>query len=210
MKYLTVGAKRVMAVSSDSEDYLPLRLRRRPMSVGEKELTIHWTLRRRYLLPRYLLQVDATLHSDSSILDRHSMLRPRASRNVLPDRYRDDIIGADLSDLEEHWALKFTYFTCVIGAANYTRTHETVSEPSTYQQAKRIPTWPLWRTAMKSEYDSLIANGTWTLVPRPRDRRVLSGKWVYKLKNGSKGEILRYKGTLGGSRLRTRGGHRLQ
>jgi hypothetical protein len=46
---------------------------------------------------------------------------------------------------------------------------------------------------MKVELDSIEANKTWTLVPRPRDRRVLGGKWVYKLKRGPNGEVLRYK-----------------
>jgi hypothetical protein len=188
-----VGAKRVMAVTSDSEDDLPLRLRRRPMSGGGEGID-HPLDAPPPLSPAPLSPAsDATFHGDPSILDRHPMLSSRTSRNVLPNRYRDDITGADLSNLEEDWALKFAYFTCLIGAANYTTTNETVSEPNTYHQAKRIPSWPQWRTAMKSEYDSLIANGTWILVPRPQDRHVLSGKWVYKLKTGSKGEILRYK-----------------
>lgn len=46
---------------------------------------------------------------------------------------------------------------------------------------------------MIEENESLKTNQTWDLVPRPSDRKVLRGKWVYRLKRGALGEILRYK-----------------
>ena len=46
---------------------------------------------------------------------------------------------------------------------------------------------------MTDEVDSLEENTTWTLVDAPKDRAVLGGKWVYKLKRGAGGEIIRYK-----------------
>jgi hypothetical protein len=46
--------------------------------------------------------------------------------------------------------------------------------------------------AMKEELTSLDGNNTWTLVPKG-SRKTLGGRWVYKLKRGPKGEILRYK-----------------
>ena len=46
---------------------------------------------------------------------------------------------------------------------------------------------------MKDEHKSLLDNIMWILVDLPPNRRVLWGKWVYKLKRGPNGEILRYK-----------------
>jgi len=69
-------------------------------------------------------------------------------------------------------------------------------EPKTYRQAIQDDYMKMeWELAMQEEYDSHITNNTWTLVDRPKgiDQHVLSGKWVYKLKRGPKGEILRYK-----------------
>ena len=50
-----------------------------------------------------------------------------------------------------------------------------------------------WQLGMQEEVDSLVANGTWTLVDLPSNARVLGGKWVFKLKRGPIGEVVRHK-----------------
>lgn len=35
---------------------------------------------------------------------------------------------------------------------------------------------------MQEEYDSLVKNDTWSLVPLPSGRRAISSKWTYKVK----------------------------
>ncbi|EKG09467.1 Integrase catalytic core [Macrophomina phaseolina MS6] len=66
-------------------------------------------------------------------------------------------------------------------------------EPKTVQQAKNDASWPEWEIGMIEEVNSHKQNKTWVLVDPPKDRRILSGKWVYKLKRGPHGEVTRYK-----------------
>jgi hypothetical protein len=52
---------------------------------------------------------------------------------------------------------------------------------------------PNWRAAMAEEYQALIDNGTWRLVPRPPGANVVSGKWIFKQKYHSDGTLARHK-----------------
>lgn len=49
---------------------------------------------------------------------------------------------------------------------------------------------------MDHEYRSLNENKTWTLVNRPKDKKVLSNRWVFKTKFNQRGEIGKYKARL--------------
>ena len=69
-------------------------------------------------------------------------------------------------------------------------------EPTTYNEAVNCDDADKWTQAMHEEHDSLTENGTWDLVDHgelPLGTKILKGKWVYKLKRGSKGEITRHK-----------------
>jgi hypothetical protein len=70
------------------------------------------------------------------------------------------------------------------------------SEPQTLRDAQLDDHADQWHTAMREEYDSLIENKTWSLVNNtkiPAGKRALRGKWVFKIKRGAHGEIIRYK-----------------
>ena len=69
-------------------------------------------------------------------------------------------------------------------------------EPSCYREAMQASDKKLWEFAMKSEYDSIIANKTWDLVSLPNGKKALPCKWVYKLKVISGDEQPKYKGRL--------------
>jgi len=52
---------------------------------------------------------------------------------------------------------------------------------------------PRWREAMNSEYQAVMKNKTWHLVPRPKGNNIIGCKWVYKVKRKADGTIDRYK-----------------
>nr|GEV58451.1 ribonuclease H-like domain-containing protein [Tanacetum cinerariifolium] len=50
-----------------------------------------------------------------------------------------------------------------------------------------------WVEAMNKEIDALYRNNTWEITDLPKDRKSIGGKWVYKIKYKSNGEIEIYK-----------------
>ena len=67
------------------------------------------------------------------------------------------------------------------------------SEPQNYREARNSQNWPAWKAAMDLEVQSLLHNETWVLVPRPESRFVISGRWVFRIKFGVDGRIIKYK-----------------
>ncbi|XP_066334067.1 uncharacterized mitochondrial protein AtMg00820-like [Miscanthus floridulus] len=46
---------------------------------------------------------------------------------------------------------------------------------------------------MAEEYNALITNSTWRLVPRPPDANVVTGKWMFRHKYHSDGSLAQHK-----------------
>jgi hypothetical protein len=71
-----------------------------------------------------------------------------------------------------------------------------LEEPQNIEEALTCENSKEWECAMQEEYNSLMANNTWTLVPLPLGRKPISYKWVFKIKQGVNGEVERYKARL--------------
>ena len=78
------------------------------------------------------------------------------------------------------------------------RTHLVVTEgdyveSKTVYEAKQSDNWDQWHGAMKDEVKALQDNETWNIVRPPRDRDVIPGKRVYKMKLRPSGQVDKYK-----------------
>ncbi|WVZ49975.1 hypothetical protein U9M48_001281 [Paspalum notatum var. saurae] len=62
--------------------------------------------------------------------------------------------------------------------------------PTTYRTALKDPNW---LHAMQEEFNALMKNNTWCLVPRPAGANVISGKWIFRHKLNPDGSLARYK-----------------
>ncbi|KAK9204194.1 hypothetical protein WN943_014452 [Citrus x changshan-huyou] len=66
-------------------------------------------------------------------------------------------------------------------------------EPATISQALSNPKW---KAAMQAEYDALMKNETWVLVPASQATKVVGCKWVFRIKYNADGSISEYKARL--------------
>ncbi|KAH9687651.1 hypothetical protein KPL70_014845 [Citrus sinensis] len=63
-------------------------------------------------------------------------------------------------------------------------------EPNTVREALNDKHW---YKAVKEEYEALIRNETWSLIPPPAEYKIVGNKWVFRVKQNSDGSIAKYK-----------------
>jgi hypothetical protein len=71
-------------------------------------------------------------------------------------------------------------------------------DPTTYKEAMGSPHAEEWCGSVKKEWESQLANNTFTIIPKPRGKNIMRVKWVFKTKRNERNEIVRYKARLCG------------
>ena len=65
--------------------------------------------------------------------------------------------------------------------------------PSSFQEAVQQQDWV---DAMVEEFDSIVQNNVWYVVPRPEDKSFVSSRWIYKVKQATDGSFEKHKATF--------------
>ena len=58
------------------------------------------------------------------------------------------------------------------------------SEPCTFEEAVKHQ---VWKDAMNKEYESIMKNDVWDVVSTPKDKSVVTQKWLYNIKHEDDG-----------------------
>ena len=64
------------------------------------------------------------------------------------------------------------------------------TEPSSFEEALQQP---IWVDAMVEEYDSIVRNSVWDVVPRSENNSIVSSCWLYKVKEAANGSVDKHK-----------------
>lgn len=71
-----------------------------------------------------------------------------------------------------------------------------VMEPQTVEEALNVPDADKWKEALEKEYGDLMRNCTWELVDRPKNKKVLTSKWVFVRKRDAHGNVVRHRARI--------------
>jgi hypothetical protein len=63
-------------------------------------------------------------------------------------------------------------------------------EPTTFEEVVQKGQW---KEAMKEEHQSIMKNEVWEIVPRPKEKSVVTSKCVYNIKHAAYGSVDKYK-----------------
>ena len=139
-----------------------------------------------YLTPSPQIPVDSAASGDPlSSSDSHPSdhSSPSSSDDDIPRRM------LPLSDIYARCqpvSTRYPLPRALIASSNFV-------EPSSFTQAVKDPNW---RVVMAIEFDALLRNATWSLVPRTPSMNIVGSKWVYRIKYRADGSIERYKARL--------------
>jgi transposase InsO family protein len=108
---------------------------------------------------------DSEIVNDQQIQPRRSS---RINKGVPPSRLIESLLLTNTSKTEEN-------------------------EPHDFKSAMESSEKEKWIKAMKLEYESLVNNNTFTLVPLPPNRKPIQAKWIFKVKHDANGVIQKHK-----------------
>ena len=103
-------------------------------------------------------------------------------------------IYQELDELECHFSDLDTGHTSNLDDVD--SPHTVYEEPTNVEEALQSQHADHWITAMKDEMHSLTKNKTWDLVKKPTDRKIITCKWVLRIKYDPQGQPVRFKARL--------------
>ena len=121
---------------------------------------------------------DAYWNWETSQVDRYSLFPILENTNEDQDE-----------DVDDDFAVRGTRPLSEI----YQRCNSVVIEPTSFEDASKIESW---NQAMKEEITTIENNKTWQLVDKPKGKKVIGVKWVYRVKLNPNGSINKYKARL--------------
>jgi len=113
----------------------------------------------------------------------------RATRGVKRD-YRAMHNGANRAGGERAYSVRDTILHALKNEMSE------VQEPATYQEAIQSELYEEWQQAINSEMGSIYKNGVWHEVDLPEGVKPLTTKWIFKVKRGDQGQIVKFKARL--------------
>jgi hypothetical protein len=133
--------------------------------------------------PKNMPEVNPTIPLNSDDMDTPVgyMLPFRHNRGKPPRRYSPEIGGR---------SSKYP-ITNYVSTERLSKPLQTfVHELSSCQVPTNIHdalTDPKWTQAVKEEIEALLKNGTWTLVPLPKGKKIIGCRWVFSIKHKADG-----------------------
>lgn len=123
--------------------------------------------------------VEETTHATQTIRGRK-----RTTEAERLAQAAEEVVGPPTTQCRERQSLDwYTGYMALVSKC-------VVTEPSSFEEAVEDPTWV---DAMVEEYDSIVRNSAWEIVPRLEGKSVVGSRWIYKVKQAADRSVEKYK-----------------
>ena len=87
----------------------------------------------------------------------------------------------------------YKHMICVLTTLTADKDIINLCELTSLKQTKKSNDWLKWKTMMKTKLVLLQENEIWSLVKSSTNQKILTGKWVFKIKKDYFSDMLKYK-----------------
>ncbi|GJU86335.1 ribonuclease H-like domain-containing protein [Tanacetum coccineum] len=140
------------------------------------------------------IEFDAFGFSVKDYLTRHILLRCDSSGDLYPVTKPSTLPIAFLSTSASTWHQRLGH-PGIVKPIDRLSLHTFSISPIPKNPSHALKD-PNWRNAMYDEYNALVKNSTWLLVPRPAGVNMVRSMWLFKHKFHADGTLSRYKARL--------------
>ncbi|GJZ57793.1 ribonuclease H-like domain-containing protein [Tanacetum coccineum] len=144
-------------------------------------------------IPHALLSVNPTTWHRCLGLPGEEVLRSLVSRQFITCTNEKSPHICHACQLGKHVRLSFSSSNSVVTSSFEIVHYDIWTSPISLFFALSDPNW---RDAMYDEYNALIKNGTWILVPKPPNVNVVRSMWLFRHKYHADDSLSRYKARL--------------
>ena len=137
-----------------------------------------------------IVDADQSISSDQPETPLEPILTPQVMHDTTSNH---PMITRSRNNIFKPKATSDDFVRYPLPTALLTSLHSSGIEPTCYSEAIKSPQW---RKAMNAEFDALLRNGTWSLVPPPPQANIVGCRWIYKIKKHVDGSIERFKARL--------------
>jgi hypothetical protein len=110
---------------------------------------------------------------------------PARPKRTIRAPIRDDDARYDVSSYDRKRPVRVTVADAELG-----------SDPRTFDEAMARPDAAKWILACENERHAFEQMGVFEIVPRPRNRKIVGSRWVFRVKRGPDGSIQKYKARI--------------
>ncbi|KIL57633.1 hypothetical protein M378DRAFT_16140, partial [Amanita muscaria Koide BX008] len=129
--------------------------------------------------------------------DRYFITSYGSQNNLLLEGEESEEGGGDVGSTDTGIMEKSdTGVTPVTTTADEAANAAVLGDPLSYVDAMSQEDAAEWRKACEAELEMFKQLGVFEEVPRPRDRKIIGSKWVFKTKTGPDGQVEKYKARL--------------
>lgn len=132
------------------------------------------------------LEIDQTLNeisktdndSDENCVDTDETYSDDALKDLVNDDNKDIVVSQKRKRIPvSRYGNPVSHFIYV--------NHIDANVPNSFEEAMNSNDYKQWQIAMDSEINSLNKNNTWQIVERPKDKKVIDVKWVFRRKSNN-------------------------